>query len=71
VQTGERVRELAVELGLDGAWEPPLSLTPADPHPSALGHELIGRALLEALEGAGLPARLAERVLSEGASASP
>jgi lysophospholipase L1-like esterase len=72
VQTGERVRELAVELGLDGAWKPPLSLTPADPHPSALGHELIGRALLEALEGAGLPARLAERVLREQeASASP
>jgi hypothetical protein len=30
VQTGERVRELAIERGLDGAWEPPLSLTPGD-----------------------------------------
>jgi hypothetical protein len=72
VQTGERVRELAVERGLDGAWEPPLSLTPGDPHPSALGHELIGQALLEALEEAGVPERLAERALREqGASASP
>ena len=68
VQTGERVRQLAVGRGLTGAWEPPLCLTSADPHPSALGHELIGRALLEALEEAGLPALLAERALRESVS---
>jgi len=72
VETGPRVRELAVERGLTGAWEPPLALTAADPHPSALGHELIGRALLEALEAAGLPAGLAERAFTERAvSTSP
>jgi hypothetical protein len=72
VETGPRVRELAVERGLTGAWEPPLALTAADPHPSALGHELIGLALHEALEAAGLPARLAERAVTRSAaSASP
>jgi lysophospholipase L1-like esterase len=71
VQTGTRVRELALERGLSGAWEPPLSLTDADPHPSALGHELIGEALLEALEAPGLPERLSARVLKETASISP
>jgi hypothetical protein len=71
VETGPRVRELAMERGLPGAWEPPLALTAADPHPSALGHELIARALLEALEAAGLPDRLVERALTRAASASP
>jgi hypothetical protein len=67
VETGSRVRELAVERGLPGTWEPPLALTAADPHPSALGHQLIGQALLEALEAAGLPERLAGAPVSEGA----
>jgi lysophospholipase L1-like esterase len=72
VETGARVRELAVERGFSGAWEPPLALTAADPHPSRLGHELIGLALLEALEAAGLPAHLAGRVVTERvASTSP
>ena len=72
IETGGRVRDLAMELGHDGGWAPPLSLTPADPHPSALGHALISQALLEALEGAGLPARLVERALSaEGTGAPP
>ena len=71
VETGSRVRELAVERGLPGTWEPPLALTAADPHPSALGHELIGQALLEALEAADLPARLVKRAVSEAAPASP
>jgi len=71
-ETGSRVRELAMARGLSGAWEPPLSLTAADPHPSALGHELIARALLEALETNGLPARLTDRAVSERrAPASP
>jgi hypothetical protein len=71
VETGVRVRELAMGRGLSGTWEPPLSLTAADPHPSALGHELITRALLEALEDAGLPARLARAVTARAASAPP
>jgi lysophospholipase L1-like esterase len=72
VETGPRVRELAMERGLSGDWEPPLALTSADPHPSVLGHELIARALLEALEAADLPALLAERaVTGSGSSAAP
>jgi hypothetical protein len=65
VETGGRVRELAVARGHSGTWEPPLALTAADPHPSGLGHELISQALMEALEAAGRPDRLAERVVSE------
>jgi hypothetical protein len=71
VETGARVRELAMDRGLSGTWEPPLSLTAADPHPSALGHELIARALHEALEETGLPARLARAVRARGTSAPP
>lgn len=72
VETGARVRELALERGLSGAWEPPLCLTAADPHPSALGHELIAEALLEALEASGLPERLAEDAFNgTTASVSP
>ena len=65
VETGSRVRELAVARGLSGAWEPPLALTAADPHPSVLGHEHIGQALLAALEAVGLPARLAGQAVRE------
>jgi hypothetical protein len=68
VETGSRVRELAVARGLSGAWEPPLALTAADPHPSVLGHELIGQALLEALEAVGLPGRLAQQAARERTS---
>lgn len=71
VETGERVRELARERGLDGAWEPPLSLTPADPHPSALGHELIALALLEELERTGLVAQVIAGVVRERKAAPP
>jgi lysophospholipase L1-like esterase len=72
VETGSRVQEQARARGLTGAWEPPLALTAADPHPSALGHELIARALLEALEATGLPARLADEALRDrGSSVSP
>jgi hypothetical protein len=71
VETGARVRELAREQGLSGDWEPPLSLTAADPHPSALGHRLIGEALLEALERSGLPAKLSGAAIRETASISP
>lgn len=68
VQTGARVRELARARGLSGEWEPPLCITPADPHPSPLGHALIAQALAEALEASGLPERLARRALGEPAS---
>jgi lysophospholipase L1-like esterase len=68
VQTGVRVRELARARGLSGEWEPPLCITPADPHPSPLGHALIAQALAEALEASGLPERLARRALGEPAS---
>jgi lysophospholipase L1-like esterase len=64
VETGHRVQELARARGLSGAWEPPLSITAADPHPSPLGHALIAQALAEALGSAGLPERLVRRARS-------
>jgi lysophospholipase L1-like esterase len=61
VETGDAVRAWAREHGLDDIQTPPLTLTDADPHPSAVGHEIIARALADFLRGCGLAERMASR----------
>jgi hypothetical protein len=61
VETGDAVRAWAHEHGLEDIQRPPLTLTAADPHPSAIGHEIIARTLADFLRGSGLAERLADR----------
>ena len=61
VETGEAVRAWAREHGAEDIQKPPLTLTEADPHPSAIGHEIIARALADFLRTSGLAAKLASR----------
>jgi lysophospholipase L1-like esterase len=61
VETGEAVRAWAREHGVEDIQEPPLTLTAADPHPSATGHEIIARALADSLRTSGVAEKLAAR----------
>ena len=68
VETGGAVRTWAREHGVEGIQEPPLTLTAADPHPSAVGHGIIARALADSLRAGGLAERLAARHRRAGAA---
>jgi lysophospholipase L1-like esterase len=61
VETGETVRAWAREHGVEGIQEPPLTLTAADPHPSAVGHEIIAQVLADSLRANGMATKLASR----------
>jgi lysophospholipase L1-like esterase len=58
VETGTAVRAWAREHGLEGIQEPPLTVTGADPHPSAIGHAIIATVLAESLRSSGIADRL-------------
>ena len=61
VETGEAVRAWAREHGVEDTQQPPLTLTAADPHPSAIGHEIIARTLADFLERSGIADELVAR----------
>lgn len=58
VQTDRAVRAYAVEHGIEDPHRPPLTLTDADPHPTAIGHEIIASALEAHLRESGLIDRI-------------
>jgi hypothetical protein len=61
VETGTAVRAWAREHGLEDIQQPPLTVTGADPHPSATGHAIIATVLADSLRSSGLADRLAAR----------
>jgi lysophospholipase L1-like esterase len=71
VETGGAVRAWARENGIDDVQRPPLTLTPADPHPSAIGHAIVAGALAAHFRSSGLADRLAERRRNAPAGATP
>jgi hypothetical protein len=66
VETGEAVRAWAREHGAEDIQQPPLTLTGADPHPSAIGHEIIARVLADFLRTSRIAETLAARRRSPG-----
>jgi hypothetical protein len=70
VETGEAVRAWAREHGAEDIQKPPLTLTEADPHPSAIGHEIIAGVLADFLLRSGVAAKLAARRGVPGAATS-
>ncbi len=71
VETGAAVRAWARERGLEDIQQPPLTLTPGDPHPSAIGHTIIATVLAERLRASGLADRLVARRRSSPATPTP
>jgi hypothetical protein len=71
VETGPAVRTWAREHGLADIQQPPLTLTPGDPHPSAIGHTIIATVLAERLRASGLADRLVARRRSFPATPTP
>jgi hypothetical protein len=71
VETGDAVRAWAREHGIEDVQGPPLTLTAADPHPSAIGHEIIARVLAGFLRTSGLADVLDGRRRQPGASPAP
>jgi hypothetical protein len=71
VETGQRVRAWALEQGIEDVQKPPLTLTAADPHPSAVGHEIIAQALADSLRASGMAERLASRHLPSTPAPAP
>jgi lysophospholipase L1-like esterase len=71
VETGGAVRVWAREHALADIQQPPLTLTPGDPHPSAIGHAIIATVLAESLRSSGLAGRLVARRRAFPATASP
>jgi hypothetical protein len=71
VETGGAVRAWARERGLHDIQSPPLTLTGADPHPSALGHALVAEALAGHFRSSGLADRLAARRRAPPGAATP
>ena len=71
VETGPAVRAWAREHGLADIQQPPLTLTPGDPHPSAIGHTIIAAVLAERLRASGLADRLVVRRRSFPATPTP
>jgi len=71
VETGAAVRAWARERGLEDIQQPPLTLTPGDPHPSAIGHTIIATVLAECLRESGLADRLVARRRSSPAAPTP
>ncbi len=71
VETGQRVRAWAREQGIEDVQKPPLTLTAADPHPSAVGHEIIAQVLADSLRASGMAARLAARRLPSTPAPAP
>jgi hypothetical protein len=72
VETGDRVRAWAREQGIEDVQKPPLTLTAADPHPSAIGHEIIAQVLADSLRASGVAERLAAlRRAPAGATPAP
>ena len=61
IETATAVREYERAAGLTGGDDSPLVLTPADPHPSPLGNEIIARVLEQNLRKSGLAHRLIAR----------
>jgi lysophospholipase L1-like esterase len=61
VETGPEVRAWATAHGMDSIGRPPLTLTEGDPHPSAVGHQIIADVLARSLLSSGLAAQLAAR----------
>jgi hypothetical protein len=61
VETGGAVRAWARDHGIEDIQQPPLTITPADPHPSAIGHAIIAEVLAGHLRASGLADRLAAR----------
>jgi lysophospholipase L1-like esterase len=61
VETGDAVRSWAREHGVEDIQQPPLTVTPEDPHPSAVGHAIIAAVLADSLRSSGLAARLVAR----------
>jgi hypothetical protein len=52
------VRAWARAHGVEDIQQPPLTITGADPHPSATGHAIIATVLAESLRSRGLADRL-------------
>ncbi len=71
VETGQRVRAWALEQGIEDVQKPPLTLTAADPHPSAVGHEIIAQVLADSLRASGMAERLAARHLPATPAPAP
>jgi lysophospholipase L1-like esterase len=61
VETAAAVREYERTAGVTEGEPSPLVLTPADPHPSARGHEVIARVLEQSLVKSGLAGQLIAR----------
>jgi lysophospholipase L1-like esterase len=61
VETAAALRDYERRAGVGPEDESPLVLTPADPHPSPLGHQIIARVLGEYLKRSGLSRRLVAR----------
>jgi lysophospholipase L1-like esterase len=71
VETRDAVRAWAREHGIEDVQGPPLTLTAADPHPSAIGHEIIARTLVAFLRASGLAEALARRRRQPDARPAP
>jgi hypothetical protein len=71
VETGAAVRAWAREHGIEDIRQPPLTVTAADPHPSAIGHAIIAEALAGHLRASGLAEGLAARRRAGGGAATP
>jgi lysophospholipase L1-like esterase len=61
VETGGPVRAWARARGIEDIQQPPLTVTPDDPHPSPDGHAIIATVLAESLRSSGLAGRLVAR----------
>jgi lysophospholipase L1-like esterase len=61
VETAAAVREYERAAGLTAEEDSPLVITPADPHPSPLGHQIIARVLEQNVVQSGLAGRLIAR----------
>ncbi|HSD66765.1 MAG TPA: hypothetical protein VLF95_08690, partial [Vicinamibacteria bacterium] len=68
---GPAVRAWAREHGIPDIRQPPLTVTPDDPHPSAIGHAIIAAVLAEHLRSSGLADRLVARRRSSPSEATP
>jgi lysophospholipase L1-like esterase len=71
VETGPAVQAWARAHGIADTQQPPLTLTPDDPHPSAIGHAIIASVLADHLRSSGLAGRLVARRGRSPAAATP
>jgi lysophospholipase L1-like esterase len=71
VETEAAVRAWAGAHGITDIQRPPLTLTAEDPHPSAIGHEIIATVLADHVRSSGLADRLAARRRSRPAAVTP